>query len=87
MKPKIHFMGGVMERSKVLISGEETENNKIGVLILNMYMKEQTLMPLRRQTYNKQEKLENYLFMNTVHCTSDLSVCMCVLCIGGEGTQ
>lgn len=48
VKPKNHFMGGVMERSKALSSGEETKNNKIDMLILTMYMKEQTLMFLRK---------------------------------------
>lgn len=48
VKPKTHFMGGVMERSKALSSGGETENNKTDMLMLTMYMKEPTLIFLRR---------------------------------------
>lgn len=48
MKPKNHFMGSVIGRSKALSSGEEIKTNKIDMLILTVYMKEQALMFLRR---------------------------------------
>lgn len=53
---------------------------------MNMWLKEQTFMLLRRKLYNKPEKLDIYLFVNIGHCIVDLPACVHV-CVCGESAR
>lgn len=89
VKPKNHFLGCMMERSKALPSGEETANYRLGMFNTE-YVDERTDIDVPQKTDIQQAREIGKLPVHeysTLHSGYVLSVCMCVLCVGVGGSD